>query len=252
MPDPIVTASLIGAGTNILGGAFGLGAGDRAASRQDYWNKKNYELGLRQFEEGVQTRVKDAQAAGISPLAALGLSGTSLPNIGIAREDGGRRIGEGISAAGRAIQEGVIRKNEAEIAKMNAETNKANADAYSQLVDSQAMRARADASRLLRGPLMGVSGVPGQDLTDGVPAMVAVGPSDVGPTDWRFLSEEAAQSTESIIPALLTALMNVGPALRRTSNWARDGARNPPDVEQFIGPIATPDMPTGRHYGSTW
>lgn len=91
MIDPIV-GSIIGAGTSILGGIMG---GDDAKKRAqlEYQRQKEF------AKKAIQWKAKDAEAAGISKLYALGANTTSYAPI----TTGGAGLGSGIAEAGQYL-----------------------------------------------------------------------------------------------------------------------------------------------------
>jgi hypothetical protein len=126
---------LAGAGA-VLGGAASFGSGRRAAraarfatESNNYWNQQNFWEARRQFDEnfalqedlarnGLAIRVRDAVAAGIHPLAAIGgspaqagtpitVSGQTAPSLGGA--EGNALAGESIAR----VFEGVAQMLEA-------------------------------------------------------------------------------------------------------------------------------------------
>lgn len=119
--DPIVTGSLIGAGSSLLGGALG-------SSSADKLNKKNIKLQKKFAQQGVRWRVADAKAAGIHPLAALGLTGSSYSPafqtdpMGDALAQAGQTIGTGVRENRISpVERSIIRKNNAEADFANAQ-----------------------------------------------------------------------------------------------------------------------------------
>lgn len=103
--DPIVTASLVSAGSSLLGGLFGgskSGAAKRAADLE-YARQKEF------AQNSIQWRAADAQAAGLHPLAALGINpaqyapqaigGHDNSAMGNALADAGQSIGRAVGAS---------------------------------------------------------------------------------------------------------------------------------------------------------
>lgn len=80
-----ILGSIIGAGSNLLGGILGNNSAQEAI---DFQKKA--------MQNGIQWRVADAQKAGIHPLFALGAS-TSMPSAVISP------MGEGVAAAGQDL-----------------------------------------------------------------------------------------------------------------------------------------------------
>lgn len=102
-------------------------AAERQQSYTDYYNQLAQQNFRDQLTSGIQYRVKDARAAGISPLAALGAPGASPVHFntdyGRAGGTGGR--GQAIAAAAFAgINSAQLRRLEAEEERTRAETNK--------------------------------------------------------------------------------------------------------------------------------
>lgn len=99
--NPLIGGALISAGSSILGGLFGRKSQNKA-------DDQNAALQREFAKNSIQWRVKDAQAAGISPLAALGASTTSAApsyvggNIGNAVTRAGSRIGQAVGNSGQA------------------------------------------------------------------------------------------------------------------------------------------------------
>lgn len=128
-------ANLIGSAIQGLSSLFG---GSKAASEA----RKLRRMQQRQFDESmdhtVLRRVRDAQRAGIHPLAALGMSpgaGPTLTGAGLGAE------GEAISRAGEAVGRGVA--NHPLVKAQMAETK-----SRIQLNEANAALARSEAARL--------------------------------------------------------------------------------------------------------
>lgn len=112
--DPIVTGSLIGAGSSLLGGALG-------SKSSSNLNDRNIDLQKEFARKGVRWRVADAKAAGIHPLAALGLQGSSYSPafatnpMGDALAQAGQTLGTGVRENRISpVEQSIIRKNNAE------------------------------------------------------------------------------------------------------------------------------------------
>lgn len=93
MIDP-GTAILAGAGVSALGSLVGGSRSDKAAAQAA---QLAYEQQKEFAQMGVRWRVADAKAAGIHPLAAIGMNSVNFSPIGIGGGDGG------FTAAGQAI-----------------------------------------------------------------------------------------------------------------------------------------------------
>ena len=118
-----------------LQGAAGIaslmGGGDGYSHQMERWNRQNQRNWERQFGESVQARVADAKKAGISPLAALGVSGSSLPSFSTGS---GARRG---SPAATALERLGVEHSAAQVRKTEAEANQA----YAQTQRTQAATA---------------------------------------------------------------------------------------------------------------
>lgn len=121
-------SSLIGAGSSLLGGLFGRSTSEEIA-------QQNIQQQLNFAQHGVQWRVNDARAAGINPLAALGISTPGFQNV-----VGDNSLGEGISKAGQDISRGV-----------SALQDKATrmTDLEEKLVEAKIANVNADTTRML-------------------------------------------------------------------------------------------------------
>jgi len=113
MVAPLLAGALIGGGASLLGGIFG-------RKSQSSANAKNAALQREFAQNTIQWRVKDAQAAGISPLAALGASTSSAAPSYV-----GDGVGQAVSRAGARIGQAVSNKgqNQANILNTQASTD---------------------------------------------------------------------------------------------------------------------------------
>lgn len=84
--------ALIGAGTSLLGGILGNKSAEKAA-------QQNAEMQHRYATRGIRMRVKDAKAAGIHPLYALGAQTHSFTPSFV----GSNALAEGVAQAGQNI-----------------------------------------------------------------------------------------------------------------------------------------------------
>lgn len=131
-------------GVDLIGIDAERDAADRArqdqkdVNRQSYeqtekWNQISQDNWARDFEGRVQARVKDAQEAGIHPLAALGVSGVAPAGFSMAslrapqqRPSSRAKYARSISNLNRNIEQSMARaaigKTEAETAKIRSET----------------------------------------------------------------------------------------------------------------------------------
>lgn len=96
MADPLVIGAGIGAASDLLGGMIGASTGNQAANKA--WKRQKYLL-----KTQLQMRVKDAEKAGIHPLAAIGSQPVNFQPIPIGRTDYG--IGRAGQTISRAMQQ---------------------------------------------------------------------------------------------------------------------------------------------------
>lgn len=102
--DPLITSSLIGAGASLAGGFFG----NKSKADAD---RKNYEMQKEFAQNGIRWRVADARAAGLHPLAALGMSPSAAsPSFQAGDTSFLHDFGQNI---GRAVQAGMTRAERA-------------------------------------------------------------------------------------------------------------------------------------------
>ena len=126
MIDPVVTASLISGGSQLLGGLFGSKSADSrndlalAFAREQMAAQKEF------AQQGIRWRVDDAKAAGIHPLYALGAStpsfspATYMPEgpsygLGQAVADAGQNIGRAIDSTRTATERLNVRLLESQV-----------------------------------------------------------------------------------------------------------------------------------------
>lgn len=70
--------ALIGAGAQLAGGLLGMKSQDKANKAAEQQNERNIALQKEFAQSGIQWKVKDAEAAGVHPLFALGANTTSF------------------------------------------------------------------------------------------------------------------------------------------------------------------------------
>lgn len=102
--DPLVTSSLISAGSNLLGGLFGGGSNNKQRSRA---LEDQYDMTRRYALEQPSWIAEGAKRAGFHPLAALNMSPAQAPAITVGGNDYGaaeavKDMGQGISRAAGA------------------------------------------------------------------------------------------------------------------------------------------------------
>ncbi len=111
-----ILGTAIGVGASLLGGKLARSSEKSAAGKTQAWNEASYNLTKNQFrdlqQKSIQHRVADAKAAGVHPLFALGASasGASPAPFIPGQFESGSAVGEGISAAGRAVGSEISRQ----------------------------------------------------------------------------------------------------------------------------------------------
>lgn len=118
---------LAGAGLSLLGGMFGQKKADKSRALDRQMAQAQFDA---QMDETIQRRIKDAQAAGIHPLFALGANAGASPTLSA----GGDSSQAGAPMANALGKAGQLLAN-ASIAKTHAEA---------QLAAAQAARVRQD------------------------------------------------------------------------------------------------------------
>lgn len=103
--DPLVTSSLIGAGSNLLGGLFG--GGDDGPTLWQQYNEKE-QSSYRMAENLPEKQVLGFRKAGIHPLAGLGIpSGGSGGMAQVGGDSSGRNFADYAAEAGQGISRAV-------------------------------------------------------------------------------------------------------------------------------------------------
>lgn len=123
--DPLVTSSLIGAGASLAGGFLGA-ASSSSAARINAKAQEAYAT------RGVQMRVKDALAAGVHPLFALGASTTGYTPTHVGKDysfvgDAGEKIARGAVASSLAKEDRALAAIQAKVAESQINSNDAQA-----------------------------------------------------------------------------------------------------------------------------
>lgn len=98
--------SLIGAGANLAAGFLGQEAAGKARDEAGNQAEMNRRMQMQFAQEGIRWRVADAKAAGLHPLAALGMQPASFAPISISGS-GDTSLAAGLSAAGQDISRGI-------------------------------------------------------------------------------------------------------------------------------------------------
>lgn len=110
--DPLVTSSLLSAGSSLLGGMFG-GKTSSAQKEINYLNaeamKQNMYLQEQSFYNPVHWRVQDAKRTGINPLVALGMNPYMGATSMMGDSVGGTRNSaiDGLAAAGQDVSRAI-------------------------------------------------------------------------------------------------------------------------------------------------
>lgn len=205
-------SSLIGAGSSLLGGLFGRSSAQNIA-------QQNMQQQLNFAQHGVEWRVADAKAAGINPLAALGISTPGFQNA-----VGDNSFGEGIGKAGQDISRGVAALQDKQTRMSQLEEK---------LVEAKIANVNADTTRMLAAASDAArSNPPGNP--PGVPLPVA---DPRGPViqlmqrarDWRtgeivdIPSEKAASPLQTLAAAPTNAALAAHGTLRGLSGWDSGG-----------------------------
>lgn len=133
--------SIISGGASLLGGIMGQSGAskDRAMFRRQL--RQSQAQFDAQMDQSVQRRVKDAVAAGIHPLFALGGSVGASPTVSVSGQAPrtGNHMGEAVANIGHMIAQNYgsqARRDEAEASFLDAQTAKINSDLQSQGRDS--------------------------------------------------------------------------------------------------------------------
>lgn len=178
---------LIGAGSAILGGLMGNKANEKAAQRQ-YEQQKEF------AQSGIQWKVKDAEAAGIHPLYALGAQTTSYQPTSVGGPDWSfvSQAGQNI---GRAIDS--TRSNPA---KQDAISRTASAIQLEGLqLDNDIKRATLASAIATANPFgRPTPGLPGSDTISAIPGQGNTPQADYGETPPLMHSAKQPQYTTNI------------------------------------------------------
>lgn len=90
-------APLAGLAGNVLGGIFGSSAADKAQKQAEL----NRQMQLQFAQNAIQWKVKDAEAAGVHPLYALGAQTSSYSPVQVGSTD--NTVGEAFAAGGQNL-----------------------------------------------------------------------------------------------------------------------------------------------------
>lgn len=143
--------ALIGAGASLLGGIMGRDSQREANAANERMAQENIRLQREFAQQGIQWKVADAKAAGISPLYALGAGTTSFapvsigaqPNDALAKSMGS--MGQDLSRAVTASQSGKGREDlfSASVKKLQLEGASLDNDIKRATLASQVQRLKS-------------------------------------------------------------------------------------------------------------
>lgn len=206
-------------GANLFDAFSNRRAERRAAHRDEKWRNVAQSNFIRTQTRSVQDRVADAKAAGISPLAALGVTGSQLPNFSPARSAGSSNVSRATEALSRAHSEAVIARERSEAHKADMEAAKA----YTESLNNQKkgdpiwqMLARSLGRQVLggvRGQHVAEAEAAGQPGRIGLYRVGYDNRSDLGPLgegEVYIPVEEVAESLEGTGGLGVTAFGNFG------------------------------------------
>lgn len=190
--DPIIGGALIGAGASLAGGGLASASNKKEGKRQ--WRRTKV---LNQNQ--IQWRVKDAQAAGIHPLAALGMS-----PIGNAMSSTGSVMGDALQNAGSQIGQGVAQYGQAKQARRLNALAETESAARTNLLVAQAREAQSQAEytdQLRANSIVGMFKSPGRAgyVSQGAVAL----PDPMGPP--TPISQAHAQALDDVTPGSATS-----------------------------------------------
>lgn len=145
--DPIVAASLISAGSNIVGGLLGSSSARSASKAATKEAARQFNLQREDNANATQIRVADALKAGINPLAALGISQNVSPTVhaGGGYDNSGEIMANSIAGAGSAIGKAMADKAADD---MNYDSQSKELDLEGKRLENRILQARLDSLTL--------------------------------------------------------------------------------------------------------
>lgn len=137
MAEPVSTGTMVLGGINAaanvasaLGGFFGGGQEGLSRDDQRFMAHKAWNLADDQFYRGMQIRSRDAEAAGLHPLAALGVAPSSVSSSTAFAPQSKPSLGDRLNNMGQNISRAISAyqtPEERELARIRLRTEKANA-----------------------------------------------------------------------------------------------------------------------------
>lgn len=225
--DPLVTSSLISAGSSILGNLLGGGSSGAAKEARhiayDTW-QTNKDLAY----NGVKIRVADAKAAGVHPAIALGLPGHSVPGTVVGDTSSSSRgrdafesLGQGVSRAVEAMatkEDRLLARTSAALAVKNQQLQN------DRLASEIALMNTGSTPGITKNPHM-----PGQGDIMMVPKEIVsnngVGEVGISPSDKLLRYTKDGRPVRVPSQAFADANMDDGPA-----SWIYQLTRSIPDM----------------------
>lgn len=252
---PMILPAVIGAGATVAASSIGARSAERQTDQTNAQSQANFE---RTMTSTVQSRVADAQAAGVSPLAALGVGGVSLPHLQVSRRAGGvANVLSGVGDLAARYMEGQEQRAESQerdrrrAAALDREKTQATIDA----VRLQNERHRLEYARRrlqLLGPMATATHQMQPDKNGRWPIYIkgydnraTLGP--IGPGEWYFVHPELGEALEGVTPSILSAGASGDSILRQAGAAVSEG------VKSWFAPLlyGTP-TPSGSEYQGSW
>lgn len=152
---------LVSAGANLLGGWL-------SGERQDKNTEKQLQAQREFAQNGIQWKVNDAKAAGISPYYALGASTASYSPVSVGEGGIGKGLSDASQDVGRAAAATMSKEDRDDVAKKAATLDLTNKDLQNELLKTQIAKMRGQIGPAM--PTLKKSGDAGGNLIDGQPA----------------------------------------------------------------------------------
>lgn len=145
-----------GAIADIAGAIIGANSANSQAEAAQAFAEKQFKWQKKITRKAVQIRARDARAAGIHPLAALGFSGHSYSPVNYPQSNAGEILSQGISSAGHALGGALNQKQQAKVAAELAASEISVNTAQADLLKAQQITLLQNASAQTRGATTGV------------------------------------------------------------------------------------------------